>query len=169
MNTADRQRAEFRADMRGSPPDAQAAQTQEAAAEGWRPVGRDEVLQPGVHVRMNMETGQTEIRAEPHGNDPQPPAAENTDARQLESATADHAEITDPKAAKKAALARHREETEQSIGRENTDARQSESTTADNAEITDSKAAKKAALAQFRTETEYSIAQAQGRGYGNSR
>lgn len=167
VNAADRQQAAFRADIRGNQPGAQAAQTQEAAAaQGWRPVERDEVLQPGAHVRMNVQTGQTEIRTEPRGSDPQP-LAEPTDTRQIESTTADHPEITDPKAAKKAALARHREEIERGVSRENTDARQS--TAADHAEITDSKAAKKAGLARHREEVEQGIAQGRGRGYGNSR
>jgi hypothetical protein len=47
--------------------------------------------------------------------DAQPSTRENTDARQAESATAENVEITDVKAAKKAALAQNRAETEQSI------------------------------------------------------
>ena len=46
---------------------------------------------------------------------PQEPTQENTDARQADSATAENTEITDSKAAKKAALAQMRAETEQAI------------------------------------------------------
>ena len=99
-NAADRQRAEFRADMRGSQPDAQAAQTQEAAAAPSVPgspatrASEKERPAEGVHFEATAP-----------GLEPERAATENTDARQ--SATAENAEITDSKAAKKAALARH--------------------------------------------------------------
>ena len=126
-------------------------------------------LQPGVHDAHELGN---RPNGDPGGTARQRTAASGGRAHRRapdRKPTADHAEITDPKAAKKAALARHREETEQSIGARKHRRAAAESATADHAEITDSKAAKKAALAQFRTETEQSIAQAQERGYGNSR
>ena len=114
MNAADRQQAEFRADMRGSHPDAQAEQAyfEEMARAGqmptdegrkawvqewrdlsedhrqagvdavaqagvngaWRTVEKDEVLQPGARVRMDMDKGTSEVWDQQQGNDRPPPS-----------------------------------------------------------------------------------------------
>jgi Ti-type conjugative transfer relaxase TraA len=41
-----------------------AAAEQDNQAEGWRPLGPEEVLQPGAHVRVDLQTGQSQVRGE---------------------------------------------------------------------------------------------------------
>src|SRR5690349_12726709 len=62
INRADRQREEFRSDIRGPvKPASEPAPDATQEAQSWRPVGPDEVLQPGAHVRIDMQTGQSQV------------------------------------------------------------------------------------------------------------
>jgi hypothetical protein len=125
VNEADRQRSAFRADVRGAPLDAEAEVTgrRQAAETAREPVQTHEATaaasmpgQPGTRT-TEAERPAEVIYSSPDRPQQQAEAStrENTDARQAESSTAEHAEITDSKAAKKAALAANRAETEQSI------------------------------------------------------
>jgi hypothetical protein len=152
-NAADQQRAEFRGDIRGLSPAQDNQPETPREAEGFRPLGPDEVLQPGAHVRVDLETGQTQVRVEsgpentPAGPGMQaatPAAPVNGQSERPISEPAGPAEVmySSPVAPQQEAVA---------------------------SEITDIKAAKKAALAAQRAETEQSIATGQERGYGHSR
>jgi hypothetical protein len=110
INDADRQRAEHRTDIRGNPETPHAPVQAHEAAEGvtagataetrtTEPQRPAEVIYVGPTPRQRDESA----------------TVENTDARQ--STTAEHVEITDSKAAKKAALAQLRAETEEAIQR----------------------------------------------------
>jgi hypothetical protein len=112
INAADRQRAEFRADIRGSQPEAQAEEREtgrgaaQEAASGSPAPRAGEPERPAEVIHLGPSAPEREQSSA---------TRENTDARQVESTTAEHVEMTDSKAAKKAALAQMRAETEQSI------------------------------------------------------
>jgi hypothetical protein len=153
INAADRQRAEFRADIGGSQPDAQAAKTDRGSDVPAH------VNEPAVRALAGMYAAVKEREAR-RGEQQESAASPATRATEPERpAEVIHVSPHVP--------AREADPSPASPARENTDARQSNS--AENVEITDSKAAKKAALAQARAETEQSIAQGQERGYGHSR
>jgi hypothetical protein len=67
-----------------------------------------------LRVRQGLQEGFAERFGTPPGHDLGPSDDEITNTRKIESSTAEP-EITDAKAAKLAALARHRAETEQGI------------------------------------------------------
>ena len=168
MNTADRQRAEFRADVRGSQPDAAVGQDNRVEAEGWRPVGPEEILQPGAHVRMDMQTGQAQVSGEPNSASQTAPEAVETHEARGAASGAGQAERPVSEAERPAEMIQlepTRPERETEAARENTDAHQPESNIAANLDVTDAKAAKKAAIMQARGEIEASIGQGQDRGY----
>jgi hypothetical protein len=142
INTADRQRADFRVDSRGNAVDdrPRAAQAAETPFD-WEALRRavQQEAAAGVTAQATAETRTTEPQQRP--------------------AEVIHSEPTPPTVAERIAEARQ--------ARETTDARQS--TTAEHAEMSDAKTARQAARSQGRAETEQSIAQAQERGYENSR
>jgi hypothetical protein len=150
MNTADKQRAEFRADIRGY------ADAQQEAAPG---AAQEAAETHEAHAAASV-TGQSERLARA----PQRPA----DAREAVGEQ-------EPSAAPAAPGIAHLRTSGAENGREGestremTDARQAEGDTAEHAEMTDPKAAKKAALARNRSATEQSIQQGQERSYENSR
>jgi hypothetical protein len=87
----------------------QAHQATAAVSQAGQPATRaSEAERPSevIHFGPSVPARETQ---------PTTAARETTDARQVESATAENVEITDVKAAKKAALAQNRAETEQSI------------------------------------------------------
>jgi phage/plasmid-associated DNA primase len=54
-------RAERKAKANGSAAHGSAAEEPKRNDKGWRPVEPDEVLPPGVHVRMDMKTGRSQV------------------------------------------------------------------------------------------------------------
>jgi MobA/MobL family len=144
-NAADRKRAEFRADIRGNTqpdPDPNSPAMREVARMHGMDEEQKKAARPAPETpRTAAQAHEAAPASSPPGSsatrateperpaeviylEPTPPtvgeriaevkaARENTDARQ--STTAENVEITDSKAAKKAALAQMRTETEQSI------------------------------------------------------
>ena len=178
INRADRQREEFRSDIRGPiTPASQPAPDATQEAQSWRPVGPDEVLQPGAHVRMDMQTGQSQVlqpetaaeaaqthqaaRAASAPGQPERPVSEAERPAEII-----HSEPSVPVGdiiRQQHAARENRDNTD----RENTYARQS--STAENVEMTDAKAARKAAWAAQHTQTEQAIESGRDRGYEHSR
>jgi MobA/MobL family protein len=176
MNAADRQRAEFRADIRGSQP----------AAPGFDPTAYPDEPALRTVARMFEADNKTQPETpreatEAHKAGAAPAAPGEAAARPGEAErpaeiiylSPSVPERREQEPAQEDTSARRRQTQESEPVRENTDTRQNDSAQNDsaaNAGITDdAKAAKKAALAQYRADIEQSIEQGQERGYGNSR